>query len=159
LFDITFQLRLPSWSRTVQERILSVVLVFTILGALGILGYVVATPKLGEKFTEFSVLDAAGETAHYHGELSIGMAGNVVLRIVNHEHQEESYRIEIRASGVIIKEVGPVNLQHGQKWEQAMDFTPVSVGENQKIEFLLFKRGEDEPYQRLHLWLDVNKGE
>ncbi len=158
-FGIVFQLRLPGWGRSVPERILSVVLVFTILGALGILGYVVASPKTGEKFTEFYVLDEAGEMANYPRELNIGMAGNVVVRIVNHEYQDVTYRIEIRSSGVIIKEVGPLNLQHEQKWEQEVDFTPVSVGENQKVEFLLFKVGEDKPYQSLHLWLDVSKGD
>lgn len=156
---IKFQMSLPGWGRSVRNRTLLVVLTFTMLGALGILGYVIASPKTGEKFTEFRVLDAAGEVSHYPQELSVGKAGNVILRIVNHEYQDVSYRTEIRASGVIIKEIGLVKLQHEQKWEQVVDFTPVSVGENQKVEFLLFKGEEDEPYRLLHLWLDVNKGE
>lgn len=158
-FGIKFRLRLPGWGKSVRDRTLSVVLVFTILGALGMVGYVIALPKTGDKFTNFYVLDAAGEVSHYPQELSIGMAGNVVLHIVNHEYQDVSYRIEIRSSGIIIKEVGPVKLQHKQKWEQEVDFIPVSMGENQKVEFLLFKGGEDEPHQSLHLWLDVKEGE
>lgn len=158
-FGINFQLRLPGWDGSMRDKTLSVVLVFTILGALGILGYVIASPKTGEKFTEFRVLDTAGEVAHYPQELSVGTAGNVILHIVNHEYQEVPYRIEIRSSGVIIKEVGPVKLQHEQKWEQKVGFTPISVGGNQKVEFVLFKVGDDEPYQSLHLWLNVKEEE
>ena len=35
--------------------------------------------------------------------------------------------------------------------------TNLKVGEDQKLEFLLFKDGleETEPYRSLHLWLDV----
>ncbi len=157
-FAIPFQLKLPGWGKSVSERILSVALVVAILGALGTLGYVVAFPKQGEKFTEFYILDEAGKMADYPQTLAPGATGNVVLGIVNHEYQEVTYRIEIRESGAAIKEVGPVTLPDEQKWEQKVDFTPVSVGDNQKVEFLLFKASEVTPYQSLHLWINVGNG-
>lgn len=156
---LTFRLGIPSWGMSAKERTLSVVLVFAILAAVGILGYVVATPKTTEKFTEFYILDTAGEMANYPQELILGVAGSVVVRIVNHERQDVTYRIEIRESAAIIKDVGPVKLQDKQKWEQKVDFVPISVGENQKVEFVLFKVGENEPYRSLRLWLDVSKGD
>lgn len=155
---IEFQLKLPGWGSNMRDRVLSVALVVVIIVALGVLGYVIVSPKAGDKFTEFYVLDTAGEMADYPQEISVGMAGNVVLRIVNHEYQEVSYRVEIRSSGVIIKEVGLVKLEHGQNWEQEVDFIPVSVGGNQKVEFILFKGGEDKPYLLLHLWVNVREG-
>ena len=99
------------------------------------------------------------EMVNYPQEVSVGTAGNVVLRIANHEYQDVTYRIEIRSQGTIIKEVGPLILQHEQKWEQEMNFIPVSAGANQKVEFLLFKDGEDEPHYSLYLWLDIKERE
>ena len=50
---IEFQLKMPGWGGGVWDKVLSTILVVAILGALGTLGYVVATPKVGEKFTQF----------------------------------------------------------------------------------------------------------
>ena len=36
-----------------------------------------------------------------------------------------------------------------------MGFTPDRVGDEQKVEFLLYKQGGSEVYLRLHLWLGV----
>ena len=117
-FGITLQLKLPGWGGSVTEKVLSVALVVTIIGTIGVLGYVVAFPKTGEKFTEFYILDAAGKMANYTDNLSMGMTGNVVLGIVNREYQEVTYRVEIRESAVLIKELGPMTLQDKEKWEQ-----------------------------------------
>ncbi|OGO24700.1 MAG: hypothetical protein A2Z28_04365 [Chloroflexi bacterium RBG_16_51_9] len=155
---ISFQLKLPDWGSSLQERILSLVLALTIIGAVGILAYVIVTPKTFEKFTEFYLLDAAGQMADYPQKLSPGTAGNVVVRIVNYEQQDVTYRIEIRLSGAIIKEIGPVKLQNKQKWEQKMDFVPASAGDDQEVEFILFKEGDNVPYRSLHLWVNVSNG-
>ena len=153
---ITFRLRVPGWGKSVQEKILSVVLVFAILAAVGVLGYAAVTPKTVDKFTEFYLLDAAGEMADYPQKFSPDVAANVVVRIVNYEQQDVIYRLEIRSSGETIKEIVPIKLKNREKWEQKVDFVAVSVGENQEVEFTLFKEGDDEPYRSLRLWLNVN---
>ena len=56
---------------------------------------------------------------------------------------------------VINNEVGPVTLEHDEKWEEIVDFTPDRVGDKQKVEFLLYRQGQSEAYRRLHLWVDV----
>ena len=155
---ISFQLKLPDWGSSLQERILSLVLALTIIGAVGILAYVIVTPKTFEKFTEFYLLDTAGQMANYPQKLSPGASGNVIVRIVNYEQQDVTYRIEIRLSGAIIKEIGPVKLQNKQKWEQKMDFVPASAGDDQEVEFILFKEGDNVPYRSLHLWVNVSNG-
>ncbi len=66
--------------------------------------------------------------------------------------------MEIKFAGVPIAELGPVMLEHEEKWEKAVDITPLRVGENQKVEFLLFKEGQEKTTSLLHLWLNV-KGE
>ena len=48
-----------------------------------------------------------------------------------------------------------ITLAHEEEWEQEVSFTPTRAGPDQKVEFLLYKEGVNEPYLRLHLWLDV----
>jgi len=54
---LSFNLSLPPWrGQSFVDKILSIILIAAILGARGTLGYVIVTPKVGEKFTEFYVL-------------------------------------------------------------------------------------------------------
>jgi uncharacterized membrane protein len=46
-------------------------------------------------------------------------------------------------------------LQHEEKWEQSVEFVPTIAGENQKVEFLLFKGDGAEPYRELHLFINI----
>jgi len=156
-FSLDFQLRVPGWGGSTWDKVLSVVLVVAILGALGTLGYVIAAPKVGERFTEFYLLGAEGKAADYPRELAVGEEAEVTVGIVNHEHKPVSYRVEVRVGGVENNEVGPVALEHEQKWEGAVSFTPDKAGDNQKVEFILYKGGEAEPYLMLHLWIDVGE--
>ncbi len=156
-FDFGFQLRLLHWSGSDWGNVLSVVLVITILGAMGTLGYVIATPKVGEEFTEFYILGPEGEATDYSWEFNMGEAQEVVVGIINHEHQEVSYRVEIRAAEALIGELGPVVLEHEQEWEREVSFSPVKSGDNQKVEFLLYKQGQNDVHRSLHLWVNVKE--
>jgi uncharacterized membrane protein len=46
-------------------------------------------------------------------------------------------------------------LEHGGKWEQIMSFTPDKAGDNQKVEFLLYRQGQNEVYREVYIWIDV----
>ena len=157
-FDINFQLRLPGWGGGAWDKVLSVVLVVAMLGALGMLGYVIATPKVGERFTEFYILGMEGEAADYPQELTVGEEGKVIVGIVNSEHERVSYHIEVMIGNAKNNEVGPIELEHDEKWEGIVVFTPNEPDEGQKVEFLLYKNGEVEPsVESLYLWIDVNQ--
>lgn len=157
-FNIAFQLKIPGWGGGAGDKLLSIVLVVSILGALGALVYVIATPKIGEKFTEFYILGLEGTADDYPSELKIGETGMVTVGIINHEQEDVSYHVEIRPDdGTLIGELEPVILHNDEKWEQEVAFTPVTAGETQKIEFLLFREGDSEPYNQLHLWVNVNE--
>ena len=155
--DLGFQLKMPGWSGSTWDRTLSVALTVSILGVLGAIGYLVAVPKQGEQFTEFYVLGADEKAADYPWELAVDEAGRVVVGIVNQEHLDMSYRMEIRLEGGLIAELGPVMLGYEQKWEKEVDITALRVGENQKVEFLLFKEGQEKPTSLLHFWLNVKE--
>jgi len=44
-----------------------------------------------------------------------------------------------------------------EKREEEVSFAPQGAGDNQKVEFLLYKNGEGEPYERLHLFIAVKE--
>ena len=75
-FAISFNLGLTNWRRQRSvDRILSIILIVAILGAIGTLGYVLTTPKVGERFTEFYVLGLEGKAIDYPEELKVGRRG------------------------------------------------------------------------------------
>ena len=157
-FAIQFQVTMPGWGEGVWGKVLAITVVVAILATLGTLGYVIATPKVGETFTEFYILGQDGKAANYPKELKVGEKGEVIVGVVNHEGKEVSYRVEVVVGSQESTEVGPVVLVNEQKWEGEVSFVPEVAGENQKVEFLLHKDGEVEPcLEPLHLWVDVKK--
>ena len=137
------------------RKALSVVLLLVIVAVIGAIVYMAVAPHVGEKFTEFYILGPEGKADNYPTEIALGEEARVILGIVNHEYEETSYRVVIRIDEATIKEIGPVVMGHEEKWEPEVSFRPTEVGENQKVEFLLYKNGQDEPYLMLHLWIDV----
>jgi len=155
-FGIEFQLGLPGLGTTMRHKVLSIILLITIFGVLGTLGYVITTPRMGDKFTEFYILGEAGEATDYPLALKVGEAGKVVVGIINREYQDVSYSIEIRLSGIVTEKLGPWTLEHEQKREEMVNFVPDRAGNNRKVEFLLYKNGDAEPTSSpLYLWIDV----
>jgi len=133
----------------------SIILVLAVVGALGMLGYAIASPKAGEKFTEFYILGLDGKAIDYPGELIVGEEGKVKVGIISREQETATYWVEVAIEGAKSNEVGMVTLEDGEKWEGIVGFAPDRVGDNQKVEFLLYKQGWNGVYQRLHLWVDV----
>jgi len=139
----------------VRNIILSVILVLAILGAAGMLGYVIATPGSGEKFTEFYILGPEGKAADYPKQLEAGQEDSVIVGIVNREQEAATYTVEVAIDGVKKSESEPVTLEQGEKWEQTVNISLDGVGNNQKVEFLLYKQGQSAVYQTIYLWVDV----
>lgn len=136
-------------------RLLTVVLALVILGALGTLGYVLTNLGAGEKFTEFYILGLEGKAMDYPEELLVGEEGKVLVGIINREQETAAYRVEVAVDGVTNTQSGTVTLEDGQKWEGIVGFTADRAGDNQKVEFLLYRQGRDGVYQELHLWVDI----
>jgi uncharacterized membrane protein len=154
-FKIEFQSIQLGWNGNKWDKVLSATLVVSMLAAISVLGYSLATPKIGEKFTEFYILGQGGEAAGYPTEISVGEETSVILGIVNHEQERVSYLIKIVIDGVSYSEQGPLNLENDEKWENQVTLHVDKVGNNQRIEFLLFKDGQADTYRSLHLWVDV----
>ncbi|MBA7502764.1 hypothetical protein ES706_01358 [subsurface metagenome] len=158
-FEVIFTVALPQWAGMSKlDKGLSISLVVAIVAALGCLGYVIANPKQGEKFTEFYILGLEGKAENYPQQVTVGEEARVILGIVNHEYQPTSYRVEIEINGVKDKEICTGILAHEEKWEQVVGFTPEEMGVKQKVEFWLYKDDALQPHleQPLHLYINVN---
>jgi uncharacterized membrane protein len=155
-FNVEFSVTLPGWEKSVWDRTLTIVLVLVVLGAIGMLIYVIATPKVGQKFTEFYILGQEGDAETYPEELTVGEEGELLVGIVNNEYEVVDYRVEARIDGIKNTEITGITLGHEEKWEQEVSFFPEKAGDDQKLEFLLYKDGELEPcLDPLRLWIDV----
>jgi uncharacterized membrane protein len=67
--------------------------------------------------------------------------------------------VEITVDGLTNNQVGPIILEDEAKWERDVNFIPSETGDNQKIEFLLYKDKQDTPYLTLNIWLNVTSDE
>lgn len=136
------------------ENILSVLLIASIIASSLTLVYIMIMPKTGERFTEFYLLDPNGMASDYPTDLTFGENGKVIIGIVNHEYENVTYRLEINLNGYLIHEEH-VFLVENEKWESPFTFKAIEKGENQKLEFLLYKVQDIEVYRTLHLWINV----
>jgi uncharacterized membrane protein len=157
-FDPKINLHAPQWKGQGRfDRVLSVILALSIVAAIGTLIYVVATPRTGERFTEFYILGSDGKAEDYPRELTLGENAEVIIGITNHEGENTSYQVRINIDGAQVKEIGPMTLSNEQNWEGNVSFTPTKIGNNQKVEFLLYNGStESEPYLTTHIWLNVS---
>ena len=112
--------------------------------------------KEGEKFTGFYILGPNGTADEYPTNLSVGDEGIVIIGVVNHEYVNSTYRLEVLLNGTVIDEEN-IDLMHNEVWRDTFAFNATEKGDDQKLEFLLYKDGADETYRSLHLWVDVRE--
>ena len=154
-FKIEFQVKRPASTKNKQRAALLATLIMSVVVSIGVLGYVLAMPEAGEKFTDFYVLGPGGEAADYPTEISVKEEAAVILGIANHERESSSYRIEIVVDGTGYGEVGSINLENDEKWESLVIFSANHVGEDQKVEFILYRDGQMEAYNTIYLLINV----
>jgi len=155
-FKISIELNTLKGKETSKlDKALTIILTCSIIFAIGTLIYVITTPKVGERFTEFYILGPTGKAEGYPRELELKEEGKVIIGIVNHEYEEVVYNIKVRIKGKISDSIGPIKLKNEEKWEKLISFIPQERGKNIKVEFLLYRKDRKEVYRDLHLWIDV----
>ncbi len=124
---------------------------------MGYLGYIIVNPKPGANFTEFYILNREGESDNYPGQVVSGELVDIIIGVVNHEYEPTSYRVNITGHSIDNKEITIDELAHGEEFQEIVSFVPQLVGEEQEVEFWLYKNDELEPYFQdpLRLYIDV----
>lgn len=136
------------------ERILSIVLIISIILAISTTAYIIVKPKEGEKFTEFYILGPDGKASNYPTNLTTGQNGSVIIGVVNHEYATTDYLLMVKVNNSTLQNK-TLTLTSGQKMEIPFNFTAGTPGQK-KMEFLLYKLPNNETaYRSLHLWLNM----
>ncbi len=161
------------------DKILSIVLLISIIAAIGTTIFVIAFPKEGEKFTEFYILGEKRMAADYPDRLFIGEEYSMYIGVGNHEYRNVSYTIEVHQITMETDESGNVSyitrmnmtdrlsvaVPHNETVTLPYNLTAADKGYN-RIEFLLFNESVpdrsvwgmeriNQSYRDLHLWVKV----
>ncbi len=140
-------------SKNKTDKILTLILILSIIASLFTLVYVIVTPKQGEKFTEFYILGPSGKASDYPREVSPGKPINLIVGIVNHEYSDINYTLLAQIKNDTFLE-RKMKLSHNQTWEKPVGFTINRTGSSLKLEFLLYQEDNGVPYRETHLWVN-----
>jgi uncharacterized membrane protein len=137
------------------DKALTVILIITIIISISALIYVIVTPKQGEKFTEFYILGPGGKAYDYPTNVSAGNKSTVIVGVVNHEYANVNYTMKLSLNNTTFMTQN-LTLRDNQTREQEVNYVLSKPGNEQKLEFLLFKESNfTAPYRDLHLWVNV----
>ncbi|WP_416111534.1 DUF1616 domain-containing protein [Methanobacterium sp. MZD130B] len=141
-------------SESKTEKILSIILIISIILAISTTLYIIVKPKQGEKFTEFYILGPDGKASNYPTNLTHGQKGEVIIGVVNHEYATTDYKILVKVKNHTLHNQ-TLTLKNGEKREIPFNFTAGNSG-NKKMQFLLYKLPDQKTaYRSLHLWLNI----
>lgn len=163
------------------DSVLNVVLVISVLLAVGSVGYAVAVPKQGEAFTEFYLLteNESGELVAdgYPTEFETGESRSVVVGVGNHEHRQVNYtvvvelqRVDIVNNETQVRETTELrrfepSVADNETWQRNHSVAPDMTGERLRLQYLLYRGDPATPlnrsaaYRELHLWVNVTGSE
>jgi len=156
--DFTVNIELNRWRQMAGvDKVLALLLAVALLTAVSSVGYILAVPKQDQQFTEFYVLTIDGKAEDYPEQVVAGQALEVTLGVINHEDITMSYRVDVVIDGVVDISMDSGQLANDAGWEVNVSLALDNPGEDQKIEFWLYKAGDSEPYfeEPLFMHLDV----
>jgi uncharacterized membrane protein len=139
------------------DKILMIILVLSIVVLIIALTYIAATPRQGEKFTEFYILGDKGKAENYTTQLKAGMNSSITVGIVNHEYIPTNYILDILLENNSLSRTR-IYLKDNSTWEGKVFFTPRRTGDNLDLDFLLYKENSwTAPYRDLRLWVNITR--
>ncbi len=137
--------------------VLTLILIFTTIFAAGMIIFVISTPKIGERFTEFYILDPSGKAENYPANLKYNSPATTLVGVVNHEYSFVNYTVQVALNKKVLT-FTQFTLSNNGTWEKNITFIPDKEGDGMRLEFWLFK--EDNftvPYRELQLWVNITK--
>lgn len=167
-----------------KEQALNILLVCSVLLAVGSVGYAVAVPKQGAAFSEFYLLteteDGERVADEYPTELTRGEPTRLVVGIGNHEHESVNYTVVVALQRVTIindtdSNTTTVQVQEQRElrqftteladnstWQQRHTIEPTLTGERLRLVYLLYRGPPpttptaENAYHEVHLWVNVS---
>ena len=149
-----------SGSESRVDKLLSLILVLSVVVLAVTLGYTIAFPNQGEPFTEFYILGANSTIGNYPTQYHVGEQKPVTVGIVNHEQRDTLYELVVRLndtnkSTVLYSE--NVSLANNQTWQKVLNLKPDRTGSNMTMEFSLYRDNQlGAPYRETDLPVSVS---
>ncbi|NHN46440.1 DUF1616 domain-containing protein [Halostella sp. JP-L12] len=167
---------------TRADAVLNVVLVLSLILAVGSVGYAVAVPQQGESFSEFYLLteNETGELVAdgYPSNVTSGESEELVVGVGNHEHEPTTYEVVVQlqrvettnnSTQVLEREdltrFSTGEIDHNETWHHKHNVSPTMTGEGLRLTYMLYRdEAPDEPtvetaYRELHLWVNVSESD
>lgn len=162
---------------TRADGALNVLLVVSVVLAVGSVGYAVTVPQQGESFTEFYLLTQQenGELVadNYPTNFTQGDSQSLLVGIGNHEHKPVTYSVVVELQRVQIVNNSTrvldtealdryiVDVAANETVHRVQNITPTMTGDRLRLAFLLYTDGVpadpsvENAYRELHLWINV----
>jgi uncharacterized membrane protein len=162
------------------DKILTIGIVVMLIASVVVLTWAIATPRVGERFTQLAILGPGGMATDYPRNLTAGQDATVLLSVKSFEHRAQNYTLMIvltnstdnstTASEYSIDWaqthsldphqgiVQNLSLQHLQYYNQTFEFDVTAPG-TWKLQFLLYTEGQpltQDAYREVHLWLNIS---
>lgn len=182
-----FSVPYRTWISTVRAELfepesrtdfaLNVLLIASLLLAIGSVGYAVAVPPQGEQFSEFYLLteNPDGELVAdgYPEQLDRDEQADLVVGISNNEYERTEYTVVVQLQEVTQEgnETQVIDRQELDRFTTTLDhntthheqhqLVPTRTGEDLRVQYLLYEGDPPETptqetaYRDLHLWIDV----
>lgn len=138
------------------DRYLSyIIIAVLIIASIGVISIII-NPTPNERFTEFYILGADGKAGNYPTNITLNENGTVVIGLVNHEGVPTNYQLLVKLNNSTLKQE-TFQLQNNEKKEIYFTFKVNQTGNNQKLEFYLFKLPDNQnAYRFLELIINVS---
>jgi len=175
-YAIVLDFQLDWHGMPLVDKVLTIGIAVMLVASVSVLAWAIATPRVGERFTQLAILGPDGMAADYPDELVVGQDGRVLLSVKSYEHEPMSYTIvivltnetdhnfTIEQDTILSPFAGIAQdfpLEHLEYYNQTFDFNVTEVG-TWKLQFLLYTEGQEftqDSYREVHLWLEVSTEE
>lgn len=152
-FSVSFHNIKNRTNMSSTDKILTIALLVMISIASSMIYYTLTVPKIGERFTEFYILDSTGKM-NYGTNLKINNPVNYQIGIINHEYTTMNYTIKTLLGGDTLT-TKELTLGHNDVWQNDITIIPHKSGNDMELKFQLFKDNNfTQPYRELYLWID-----
>ena len=137
------------------DKVASLILLILLAASIVTVIYITVNPQSGEKFTEFYILGENGKAGNYPSNLTLGETGNLTMGIVNREQNTTSYELVVQLNGTKLYS-NTFTLTKNETKEIPFNFTATTTGQNQKMEFMLYKLPDNtDVYRSLTMYINV----
>ncbi len=106
-------------------------------------------------YSDFYVLDSNHQTLLYPSNVSVGTTSALILGITNHESSANMYAGAVKLNNATVYAFDNLELSQGQNLEKPLVIPFTSLGEHQKLQFILTDSSM-KSYE-LHLWVNVRE--